>query len=217
MALRAGGLRGTHHPFGLLFVPGLLNQCARLGFAPRKALAGHMCTPRFASCWNSRRLRRGLAPDPPAVLSSRYGHALRFYIRPHFVKWPPVAALKLRLVAPTASRPVGFTKQALCKVAFAGVRARQPSALLGRCAPYAPPPVRPSLALRSGCSARRFAQALASGRRPGITGEPRPPAAHPARLRRAGVAHPPPAGTPSTARVCEQRPAKVKAPCCPYK
>ncbi len=55
------------------------------------------------------------------VALARYGHALRFYITPHFVKCAPVAALKLRLVPPTASRPCGFTKQALCKVAFAGV------------------------------------------------------------------------------------------------
>ena len=48
------------------------------------------------------------------------GHPLRFYIRPHFAKWPPVAALKLRLVSSTAARPRGFTKQALCKVSFAG-------------------------------------------------------------------------------------------------
>ena len=55
------------------------------------------------------------------VALARYGHPLRFYITPHFVKCAPVAALKLRLVPPTASRPLGFTKQALCKVAFAGV------------------------------------------------------------------------------------------------
>lgn len=48
------------------------------------------------------------------------GHPLRFYIRPHFAKWPPVAALKLHLMSPTAARPRGFTKQALCKVSFAG-------------------------------------------------------------------------------------------------
>ena len=38
------------------------------------------------------------------------------------------------------SRPIGFTQQALCKVAYAG-SGRQLSALPGRYAPYAPPPV----------------------------------------------------------------------------
>jgi hypothetical protein len=55
-----------------------------------------------------------------AVVHCGCGHPLRFYIRPHFVKWSPVAALKLRLMSPTAARPRGFTKQALCKVSFAG-------------------------------------------------------------------------------------------------
>ena len=45
-----------------------------------------------------------------------------------FVKWSPVAALKLRFVASTAARPAGFTKVALCQVPTLG-RARQPSAL----------------------------------------------------------------------------------------
>ena len=49
----------------------------------------------------------------------RYGHPLRFYIRPHFTKCGAVAALKLRLVPRTAARPRGFMKQALCKVASA--------------------------------------------------------------------------------------------------
>ena len=55
------------------------------------------------------------------VTHARYGHPLRFYITPHFGKCSPVVALKLHLVSPTASRPYGFPKQALCKVAFAGV------------------------------------------------------------------------------------------------
>ena len=79
-----------------------------------------------------------------SVFHSRYGHPLRFYITPHFVKWSPVATLKLRLVSSTASRPRGFTKQALCKVACAGVSgvsafgaARSLSALCAAaCAPW---------------------------------------------------------------------------------
>lgn len=54
------------------------------------------------------------------VVFARYGHPLRFYITPHFAKCRAVVALKLHLVPHTASRPFGFTKQALCKVAFAG-------------------------------------------------------------------------------------------------
>ena len=57
------------------------------------------------------------------VTHARYGHPLRFYIRPHFRKCSPVVPLKLHLVSPTASRPSGFPKQALCKVAFAGTGA----------------------------------------------------------------------------------------------
>ena len=63
---------------------------------------------------------------------SRYSHTLRFYIRPHFGKCRAVAALKLHLVPHTAARPLGFPKRALCKVAYARQRARQPSALPGR-------------------------------------------------------------------------------------
>jgi|GEM_PF-3334928 len=50
----------------------------------------------------------------------RYGHPLRFYIRPHFRKCRAVVALKLHLVPRTAARPHVFLKQALCKVAFTG-------------------------------------------------------------------------------------------------
>jgi len=56
------------------------------------------------------------------LLHSRYGHTLRFYIRPHFRKCRAVVALKLHLVPRTAARPNGFPKQALCKVAYAGER-----------------------------------------------------------------------------------------------
>ena len=73
-----------------------------------------------ASCWISLRLRLGLAAVFMAVVAhARYGHPLRFYITPHFRKCSPVVPLKLHLVSPTASRPSGFPKQALCKVAYA--------------------------------------------------------------------------------------------------
>jgi hypothetical protein len=53
------------------------------------------------------------------VVRPRCGHTLRFYIRPHFRKCRPVVSLKLHLVPVTASRPPGFLKRALCKVAYA--------------------------------------------------------------------------------------------------
>ena len=63
----------------------------------------------------------------PGVLSSaaggrrvmlalaRYGHPLRFYIRPHFAKRPPVASLKLRLVPAAATRPTGSQNRPYAK------------------------------------------------------------------------------------------------------
>ena len=46
---------------------------------------------------------------------ARYGHPLRFYIRPHFVKRPPVASLKLRLVPAAATRPTGSQNRPYAK------------------------------------------------------------------------------------------------------
>ena len=48
-----------------------------------------------------------------------YGHPLRFYITPHCPQCPAVAALKLRFVPFTASRPSGEGNGTLCKVAYA--------------------------------------------------------------------------------------------------
>ena len=90
-----------------------VGQCAVAQIWPRLACA---------SCWISHRLRLGLDAVlfGAVVAHARYGHPLRFYITPHFGKCSPVVPLKLHLVSPTASRPHGFPKQALCKVAFAG-------------------------------------------------------------------------------------------------
>ena len=63
----------------------------------------------------------GAAATPPLLVHPRYGHPLRFYITPHFRKCRAVVPLKLHLVPHTAARPNGFPKQALCKVAYAGV------------------------------------------------------------------------------------------------
>ena len=49
------------------------------------------------------------------VAHARYGHPLRFYIRPHFVKRPPVATLKLRLVPAAATRPTGLQNRPYAK------------------------------------------------------------------------------------------------------
>ena len=46
---------------------------------------------------------------------ARYGHTLRFYIRPHFAKRPPVATLKLRFVPVAAARPTGSQKRPYAK------------------------------------------------------------------------------------------------------
>ena len=102
--------------------------------------------------------------------------ALRVYITPHFRKCSPVAALKLRLVSPTASRPNGFPKQALCTVAFASsgrVSRRRSSVAF---APYAPPPVRPCDCGGTWVLVRRCARccwSVACGQSCGVC--PRPP------------------------------------------
>jgi hypothetical protein len=46
-------------------------------------------------------------------------HTLRFYITPHFVKWPAIRS-QARSVAGHRFAPFGFTKQALCKVSDLG-------------------------------------------------------------------------------------------------
>ena len=99
----------------------MLRRCsvsARAGVQPHDEASARL---RIAP--HDRRLRLGLVAFDrlgctPAA-ATRFA-ALRVYIRPHFRKCSPVAALKLRLVPPTATRPLGFPKQALCKVAFAG-------------------------------------------------------------------------------------------------
>lgn len=128
--------------------------------------------------------------------------SLRVYIRPHFRKCSPVATLELRLVSPTASRPHGFPKQALCKVAYARQRARQPSALPGRFAPTRCLLCALVLGLALGYLVRRFAQC--SGQWPTanhLVCAPAHPCASPLRgISTARLAHPPPAGAPSSPR-----------------
>jgi hypothetical protein len=76
--------------------------------------------PGFARCdsWRVLSSARGGAQTLALLEGCAFAvHTLRFYITPHFGKCPPVTALKLRFVSPTASRPIGFPKKALCKVA----------------------------------------------------------------------------------------------------
>ena len=160
-----------------------------------------------ASCWISHRLRLGL----DAVLfgavaaHARYGHPLRFYITPHFEKCSPVVLRKLHLVSPTASRPYGFPKQALCKVAFAGVGRRA----VGASRSLARPTRRRLRALVAVVApwhwsgAARFV--LVSGLRPVILCVP-PPTLRALPASRAlaprGLPVRPPRGLPQPARLC---------------
>ena len=72
----------------------------------------------LAVCHGSLRIVAGAGFDGGDGIRS-FGHTLRFYIRPHCVKWSPVSRAA-PLVSSTAVAPCGFTQQALCKVAYAG-------------------------------------------------------------------------------------------------
>ena len=67
-----------------------------------KALVRHAKPPHLGSLAH----RAGRLSAAP-VAHARYGHPLRFYIRPHCPQCPAVTALKLRLVPVTAARPAG--------------------------------------------------------------------------------------------------------------
>jgi hypothetical protein len=124
-----------------------VSQCARRCCAPHRcrgvtspvlrkcwSVRCAQIWPRLAgaSCWISHRLRLGLAAVFVAVVAhARYGHPLRFYITPHCPQCPPVAALKLRLVPVTASRPSGEGNRRYAKWPSLESVA-QPSALPGR-------------------------------------------------------------------------------------
>ena len=75
--------------------------------------------------------RPGTVVFVAVVAHARYGHPLRFYITPHCPQCPPVAALKLRLVPVTASRPSGEGNRRYAKWPSLESVA-QPSALPGR-------------------------------------------------------------------------------------
>lgn len=133
------------------------------------------------------------------VAHARYGHPLRFYITPHCPQCPPVAALKLRLVPVTASRPSGEGNRRYAKWPSLESVA-QPSALPGRCTPYAPPSARPCGCRGVVASVRRCA--LCFGQWPAASHLVCAPA-HPCASPLRGLsparwsARPPPVGAPS--------------------
>jgi hypothetical protein len=76
------------------------------------------------------------------VAHARYGHPLRFYITPHCPQCPAVAALKLRLVPVTASRPSGEGNRRYAKwPSLDRSHSRRRFPVVGT--PYAPPSARP--------------------------------------------------------------------------
>ena len=103
--------------------------------------------------------------------SAGAGHTLRFYITPHFAKCQPVATLKLRLVAVTASRPSGFQKRRYAKCpAQRGRPGRRPWATVAGTRPPRPWPAPFPLFLFGGffsVSALRACWAV-SGLRPAL-------------------------------------------------
>lgn len=112
----------------------------------------------------------------PVVVIARCGNTLRFYITPHCIKcMPSQSPSSFGGHAPLA-RPVGFTQQALCKVAYAGC-GRQLSALPGRFAPYAPPPVALLVCLHGGFGQALCAVLFSQRLRRVIGVGPRPPLA----------------------------------------
>ena len=109
------------------------------------------------------------------VALARYGHPLRFYITPHCPQCPPVAALKLRLVPVTASRPSGEGNRRYAKWPSLESVA-QPSALPGRLHALRAAVRAPLwLSWHRGISQALRAVWLVSGLRPVILCVPRPP------------------------------------------
>lgn len=149
-------LRGVHRPGSSVSWQGGVPPCR---VATWSWLAG-------ASCWTGgdQSPRRYPQPGPHAALL-------------HKAAFCEVAASRSQapLVSPTAARPGGSTKQALCKVSLAGAGASAASAPPGRCASCAPPPVALVVCWRRGSSQALRAGYLVSGLRPCILCVPRPP------------------------------------------
>ena len=105
-------------------------DCQEPGAGANDAIASHVLrkcqSARRGAAVVSARYRIVLERPAPAarrwavafaalVVRARYGHPLRFYIRPHFAKRPPVATLKLRLVSSAAARPTGSQNRPYAK------------------------------------------------------------------------------------------------------
>ena len=105
------------------------SDCQEPGAGANDAIASHVLrkcqSVRRGAAVVSARYRIVLERPAPAarrwpvlfaehVALARFGHPLRFNIRPHCPQWPPVTALALRLVAPTAARPSGKGNGTLC-------------------------------------------------------------------------------------------------------
>ena len=148
-----------HHCFPVL--PGLWHQSVGKAGTPCQAT-----TPRLAAHRAGRLL-------VASVARARYGHPLRFYIRPHCPQCPAVIALKLHLVPATASRPSGEGNRHYAKWPTLEAVA-QPSALPGQFLPYAPPSGRPCGCRSTVALVSCFASVPVSGLRPVFTCVPLP-------------------------------------------
>ena len=202
------GVRRTpHRRFAGFPCSGSFQSVRAARLRPAQGLAAHVCTARFASCWHSRRLRRGLARFQPAQVHPRSSHPLRFDIRPHWPQCPPVAALcfawcrsplRALRVEPTGLMPSGL---------------RWPT---GTAAAVAPPvalrPTRRRLGALVWCGvpgvqsgASRCIWSVACGHSsPSAPAHPRVHAA--ARRGPARLSHPPPKGAPFTAQTTTASP-----------
>jgi hypothetical protein len=162
-----------------------------------KALVRHAKPPHLGSL--SHRVGQRLGA---VVVRARYGHPLRFYITPHCPQCLAVTALKLHLCQSPLRALAGEGNRRYAKWPSLGEVA-QSSALPGRFAPYAPPPVALVVCWRCGIYQALCALFL-SAAPPCILYWPPPTpglacfAASPARSSR-----PPPKGAPSEPRVLD--------------
>ena len=153
-------------------------------------------------CNRSIRQRRRRAANHGAALPLR-PHASLLHKAP-FPKVRGSRYAKAPLDAPHRCAPFGYRKQALCKVAYAGQRARQPPSLPGRgYTPYAPSPGCPCVVLCPGFQSGASRIVLVSGLRPIRLCVP-PPTLGPRRCAAwLGAVLPvrPPRGLPQSARL----------------
>lgn len=136
-------------------------QCARRCCTPRRRPQSVMVSA--SQCGSQSAMVLGVATARLRIVAGRrifvpggihsFGHTLRFYIRPHCVKCPPVSRAA-PLVPAIASRPAGLRSRHYAKWPTL-VRTCQPPALPSRCASDVQSPA--ALVL---CWRRGFSQAL---------------------------------------------------------